>query len=75
MPFARRALVMWILVCTNVLSGAAMAGEVLDRIAKSGKLVVATDEYYRPYSYRNTDGELDGFDVEVEMAEAVAAHR
>ncbi len=43
----------------------AMAGDLLDQVLKSGKLLVSTDPNYAPQSFLNDDGELDGFDVNV----------
>jgi polar amino acid transport system substrate-binding protein len=39
--------------------------DLLDQVLAAGKLVVATDANYAPWSFINDQGELDGFDVDV----------
>ncbi|MGE0120478.1 MAG: transporter substrate-binding domain-containing protein [Dongiaceae bacterium] len=41
------------------------AGETLDRVLAAGRLVNAADEEYPPFSYRDGEGVLVGFDIEV----------
>ena len=41
------------------------AGEAKDRIAATGKLVIATDPGWPPFSSRVTDGTWTGFDIDV----------
>ncbi len=48
--------------------GRAEAGPTLDRIRSSGKLVLALDADYPPFSYRNDNNEMEGFDVDVARA-------
>ncbi len=45
--------------------GPAQAAGVLDRILERGKIVVATNEDYKPQSFQHSDGRWDGFDVEI----------
>jgi polar amino acid transport system substrate-binding protein len=47
------------------LSGAAEAGEALDRIMAAGKLVMSTDPEYPPQSSLDANNEFIGFDIEV----------
>ncbi len=53
-----------------ICAAPADAGETLDRVLAAGKLVNAVDEEYPPFSYRDGEGVLVGFDIEVaaEMA-------
>ena len=53
-------------------TGAADAGEVLDRITSKGVLKVATNSDYPPNSFLNDNNELDGFDISV--AKEIAKH-
>ena len=46
-------------------TGAAFAGEALDRIMAAGTLKVATDANWAPQSFINDNNEMDGFDVDV----------
>lgn len=41
------------------------AAGVLDRILERGKLLVATNDDYKPQSFQDSDGRWSGFDVEV----------
>lgn len=41
------------------------AGETLDRVLAAKTLVLAVDEEYPPFSSRNHDGEMTGFDIDV----------
>ncbi len=43
----------------------AQAGEVLDRVNKTKKLVMSTDPEYPPQSFLNKDNQMDGFDIDV----------
>jgi polar amino acid transport system substrate-binding protein len=43
----------------------AMAGETLDRVMANGKLVLAVDAEYPPFSYLDDNNEMAGFDVDV----------
>ena len=40
-------------------------GDLLARIQKKGEIVVSTDPNYKPQSFINENGELDGFDIDV----------
>jgi polar amino acid transport system substrate-binding protein len=46
--------------------------DLLNQVLAAGKLVVATDANYPPWSFINDQAQLDGFDVDV--AKEVAAH-
>jgi len=46
-------------------TGAAQAGEALDRIMTNKKMLVALDAEYPPFSFVNANNEMDGFDVAV----------
>lgn len=46
-------------------AGQAMAGEALDRVMANGKLVLAVDAEYPPFSYLDENNEMAGFDVDV----------
>jgi polar amino acid transport system substrate-binding protein len=48
-----------------ICAAPADAGETLDRVLAAGKLVNAVDEEYPPFSYRDGEGVLVGFDIEV----------
>ena len=61
-PVAGIALVV---VVGQWLSVPVEAGEVLDRIKKKGVMVTATDAEWPPFSWRNSKGEFDGFDIDV----------
>lgn len=52
-------------------TGAADAGETLDRVIDNGVMVMSTDAEYPPQSSLNSDGEFEGFDIDVgrEIAE------
>ena len=50
---------------------ASLAGETLDRVMSSKKLVVASDANWPPQSFLNDNNEMDGFDVDV--AKEIAA--
>jgi len=39
--------------------------DLLDQVMAAGKLVVSTDPNYKPQSFLNDSGDLDGFDVDV----------
>ena len=41
------------------------AGDLLDQVTAAGRLIVSTDPNYKPQSFLNDAGELDGFDVDV----------
>jgi polar amino acid transport system substrate-binding protein len=46
-------------------SGAAGAGETLDRVLAAKTLVLAVDEEYPPFASRNYAGEMTGIDIDV----------
>lgn len=46
-------------------SSSLLAGEVLDRVLAAKTLVLAVDEEYPPFSARNHDGRMKGYDIEV----------
>jgi cystine transport system substrate-binding protein len=50
---------------------AAHAEDLLDTVKQAGVLKVGLEGTYPPFDYRNSDGQLEGFDVDV--AKAVAA--
>ena len=56
-------------------AGTANAGEVLDKIMSSKKIMVATDPNWPPQSFINDKNEMDGFDVDVarEIAKRLGA--
>ncbi|GAB3629114.1 cysteine ABC transporter substrate-binding protein [Pandoraea terrae] len=54
----------------NLTAPAVHAEDLLDTVKASGVLKVALEGTYPPFGYRNSDGQLDGFDVAV--AKAVA---
>jgi polar amino acid transport system substrate-binding protein len=47
------------------LAAPAGAGEVLDRVMANKKIVNAVDAEYPPFSFLNSNNEMDGFDVDV----------
>jgi polar amino acid transport system substrate-binding protein len=49
-------------------SGAAYAGETLERVLAAKTLVLAVDEEYPPFASRNHAGEMAGFDIDVARA-------
>lgn len=70
--FGKRLLLDVVLVLTALAllvacgSPAPAAGDdLLDKVKSAGKLLVSTDPNYKPQSFLNDKGELDGFDVEV----------
>ena len=44
---------------------APIAGGLLDKVMKAGKLVVSTDPNYAPQSFLKPDGTFEGFDIDV----------
>ena len=46
-------------------SAAPIAGGLLDKVLKAGKLVVSTDPNYAPQSAQKPDGTFEGFDIDV----------
>jgi len=46
-------------------SVAPIAGGLLDKVLKAGKLVVSTDPNYAPQSAQKPDGTFEGFDIDV----------
>jgi polar amino acid transport system substrate-binding protein len=42
-----------------------IAGGLLDKVMKAGKLLVSTDPNYQPQSFQKTDGTYEGFDIDV----------
>jgi polar amino acid transport system substrate-binding protein len=42
-----------------------IAGGLLEKVLKAGKLVVSTDPNYEPQSFQNPDGTFEGFDIDV----------
>jgi polar amino acid transport system substrate-binding protein len=42
-----------------------IAGGLLDKVMKAGKLVIATDANYAPQSFKKPDGTFEGFDIDV----------
>lgn len=60
-----------VIAATLLASTAAHAEDLLDSVKKAGVLKIALEGTYPPFDYRNKDGELEGFDVDV--AKAVAA--
>jgi polar amino acid transport system substrate-binding protein len=67
----------WLVVAAlaGLITGPASAGEVLDRIIGTKKLVVASDAEYPPQSMRKPDGSFAGFDIDVasELARRLGA--
>ena len=49
----------------GLMAGGAQAGTTLDRIMSSGKMVLAVDSDYPPFSFLGSDNEMTGFDVAV----------
>jgi len=47
------------------ISTFAQAGEVLDKVMKEKTMMIATNSEYPPASYLNSQGEFEGFDVDV----------
>jgi cystine transport system substrate-binding protein len=54
-----------------VVATSAHATDLLDTVKQAGVLRIAMEGTYPPFDYRNNNGQLEGFDVEV--AKAVAA--
>jgi polar amino acid transport system substrate-binding protein len=50
---------------STAASVAPVAGGLLDKVLKAGKLVIATDKDYAPQSFLSPDGKWTGFDVAV----------
>ena len=50
---------------TAVMAQMSVAGEVLDRVMKSGQLRMPNESEWPPYSFTNDQGVYTGFDVEV----------
>ena len=46
-------------------SASPIAGGLLDKVLKAGKLVVSTDPNYAPQSAQKPDGTFEGFDIDV----------
>ena len=62
-----RKIILTLLYSILFVSGVqpAMAGTVLENVARSGKLTVGTSFDLVPYAYYNQEGELDGFAIEI----------
>ena len=56
---------------TLLAAGAAFAADLLDEVKQRGTLRIAVEGTYPPFNYRDEQGKLTGFDVEI--AEAIAA--
>ncbi len=50
---------------SEAASVAPIAGGLLDKVLKAGKLVVSTDPNYAPQSAQKPDGTYEGFDIDV----------
>ena len=50
---------------SEAASVAPIAGGLLDKVLKAGKLVVSTDPNYAPQSVQKADGTYEGFDIDV----------
>jgi len=61
----RRGLMASVTMLLVATAGQAMAGEALDRVMANGKLVLAVDAEYPPFSYLDENNEMAGFDVDV----------
>ncbi|EIF70578.1 ABC transporter, substrate binding component, partial [Burkholderia pseudomallei 1258b] len=55
----------------GVAAASAHAADLLDSVKQAGVLKIALEGTYPPFDYRNGDGQLEGFDVDV--AKEVAA--
>ncbi|MGH6931913.1 MAG: transporter substrate-binding domain-containing protein [Dongiaceae bacterium] len=57
----------WVAALAFVVVGAttAEAGDTLNRVMQNKKLINAVDAEYPPFSFRNANNEMDGFDVDV----------
>ena len=62
-----RKIILTLLYSILFVSGVhpAIAGTVLENVARSGKLTVGTSFDLVPYAYYNQEGELDGFAIEI----------
>jgi polar amino acid transport system substrate-binding protein len=54
-----------VVVAIAAAAGGAEAGGTLDRVLQSKKLVNAVDAEYPPFSFRNANDQLEGFDIAV----------
>ncbi len=65
-----------LLVALTTMSSLAMAGPALDRIKKSGKIIIAHRESSVPFSYYDADKKPVGYAVDLclKLAEAVRKH-
>ena len=63
------------LLAVSAMCDAASAGETLERIAATGKIVLATREASIPFSYLNEDGQPVGYSVDIclRLLEAIKA--
>lgn len=50
---------------SEAASAAPIAGGLLEKVLKAGKLVVSTDPNYKPASFKNPNGTFEGFDIDV----------
>lgn len=50
---------------TAAASTAPIAGGLLEKVLKAGKLIVSTDANYAPQSFLKPDGTYEGFDIDV----------
>ena len=62
---------------SEAASVAPIAGGLLDKVLKAGKLVVSTDPNYAPQSAQKPDGTFEGFDIDVatEIAKRLGVDR
>ncbi len=70
-----RKLLMATAVAALAFTHGAQAGETLDRVMKTHKLVMSTDPEYPPQSSLNSDNKFQGFDIDVgrEIAKRMGA--
>lgn len=67
-PMLRRA---GLLLAGLLMFGAAQAADLLDEVKQRGELRIAVEGTYPPFNFKDEQGKLTGFDVEV--AEGIAA--
>ena len=63
-----------VVAAVGLTMGAANAEDLLDKVTEAGELKVALEGTYPPFNYRNTKGELEGFDVDVPVVDQYPVH-
>lgn len=64
----RRAAVIFVLVAISLFAATPTVADGLDKIVEHGRLVVGVKQDYAPFGFRNSEGNLVGYDVDIARA-------